>query len=347
MNIICLNNKFEESYETFLHKSPQSSFFFSNKYRLLLKKFLKSDDYYFIALDGENILGVLPSFLKNNSEYGNILNSLPFYGSNGGIICDNSKPNVKIELLNKFYEVAIDNNCISSTIVTSPFEKYLDFYENNSKYDYKDRRIGQLTKLSDFHNFNDTDLLLSLNKKNRNLIRKAQKLGIKIEEMGKNSINFLYETHSKNISELGGIPKEDTFFYLIPKIFEHETEYKIFVATLDGVEIAALLLFYYNNIVEYFTPVIVKGYRSYQPMSLLIFESMKDAIHNKYTWWNWGGTWESLKGVYNFKKSWGAIDMYYYYYNRIFNKEIINYPKETFLNNYQYFYAIPFERLIK
>ena len=43
--------------------------------------------------------------------------------------------------------------------------------------------------------------------------------------------------------------------------------------------------------------------------SLLIFEVMLDAVEKNYEYWNCEGTWESQKGVYDFKKKWGANDM--------------------------------------
>jgi len=61
------------------------------------------------------------------------------------------------------------------------------------------------------------------------------------------------------------------------------------------------LLFYYGKTIEYFTPVFRNEYRSYQPMSLLIYQAMVDGAKAGYERWNWGGTWENQEGVYRFK----------------------------------------------
>ena len=97
---------------------------------------------------------------------------------------------------------------------------------------------------------------------------------------------------------------------------------KIFIAEKEGIKIAGLLLFYFNKSIEYFTPVIVNEFRSLQPLSLLIFEAMKDGISRNYEFWNWGGTWLTQDGVYRFKKMWGSEDLKYFYYVKIIQKDI-------------------------
>jgi len=74
---------------------------------------------------------------------------------------------------------------------------------------------------------------------------------------------------------------------------------------------------------------------------------MKDAIEKNYRYWNWGGTWKSQKGVYDFKKKWGASDKKYYYYSKIINPKILNQQAVSLLNRYPNFYTLPFEKLRK
>ncbi len=69
---------------------------------------------------------------------------------------------------------------------------------------------------------------------------------------------------------------------------------------------------------------------------------MLEAIKIGYSNWNWGGTWESQKGVYDFKKRWNAKDFKYKYFTKIINKDILNIPQEEILKTYPYFYVLPF-----
>lgn len=343
-----LDDSLEKQYDNFLLTNPRPPFFHSNKYRKFLKKFLNEEDAYFLALDQNgSILGVLPSFLKRNKECGNVLNSLPFYGSNGGVIEFKKNDAVRKALINAFYSFAKKENCVASTIVSSPLHLTEKFYEENTHYTFKDSRIGQLTPLPLVSENIDEVVMQLIDSKMRNLIRKAQKLEITaLPGTGKEHMDFLIETHQENLAAIGGIAKPESFFRSIPECFDYGSDYKIYTAKKDGKNIAALLLFYFNKTVEYYTPVIKSEFRSSQPLCLLIFEAMKEAVSGGYEWWNWGGTWTSQGGVYHFKKQWGTEDKMYYYYTKIFDDSILKNTKKELLENYPYFFVAPFDKIL-
>jgi len=102
------------------------------------------------------------------------------------------------------------------------------------------------------------------------------------------TLDFLVSTHTENIQAINGTSKPRRFFELIPQFFNYGPDYKIFTAFKDGKAVAALLLFYFNKTVEYFTLVVVKRYKTYQPLSLIMFQAMQDAAQRGVEWWNWG-----------------------------------------------------------
>ena len=270
---------------------------------------------------------------------------MPFYGSNGGIIEFNNNEEVKKRLINAHDDIYKRKKCIGSTLITSPFDPGL-FLKTNFEYDYIDSRIGQITEMPE--NFDPGEALFKkYHSKTRNIIRKAIKSNISVsKEFSTTLFDFLIKTHQENIKALNGIFKPNIFFKLIKEIFEYKKDYKLFTALHNGQPISSLLVLYYNKTVEYFTPVVLKDYRNIHPLSLLIFEAMKDAIVMGYKWWNWGCTWNSQQGVYNFKKSWGTKDFPYYYYVRLTDKKILHYSKDDILEYYKNFYIVPFDKLI-
>lgn len=72
---------------------------------------------------------------------------------------------------------------------------------------------------------------------------------------------------------------------------------------------------------------------------------MKDAIKQEYKYWNWGGTWLTQNGVYQFKKKWGAVERIYNYSTIVNNQTIFNEEKEIFDEKYYGFYIFNFNRL--
>ena len=119
----------------------------------------------------------------------------------------------------------------------------------------------------------------------------------------------------------------------------------LILRTKNSATVAALLLFYHNKTVEYFTPVIKKQYRSTQALSYIIYSAMIEAREKGFLNWNWGGTWSSQSGVYDFKKKWGTKDNHYYYYIKISNKELLKSTIEILENEYYGFYTIPYNML--
>ena len=64
--------------------------------------------------------------------------------------------------------------------------------------------------------------------------------------------------------------------------------------------------------------------------------------HEGYEIWNWGGTWESQKGVYRFKERFGSITKTYRYFNREIDNNIRQLSKKNLDNHFKYYYAYKF-----
>lgn len=348
VTIATLSSGDEPGYRNFVEAHPQGTFHYGLKYRRLLDQLLpSSDSIYLLARKEGRVVGVLPAFIRR-SRKGNILNSLPFYGSHGGVLTakENSEASdVKRSLLKQIQALAVAEKCLVSTIVTPLFDSDPKIYEEEWGVDFRDSRIGQVTFLPAAGQDLDDRLMTVFHAKTRNMIRKAYKSNIDWRSSSSESdLRFLADLHTKNSTALGIVAKSRLFFSLVPRIFSYGRDYQIYVATKDGENIAALLLFYHNTTVEYFTPCIVEHYRSIQPMSLLIFEAMKQAISNGFRSWNWGGTGHGLEGIYRFKKRWGATDLVYNYYTQKHGdlRPILELGKSGILDEYKYFYAVPF-----
>jgi hypothetical protein len=346
VTIETLSSGEETEYRNFVRAHPQGTFHYGLKYRSLLDQLLPSSDpIYLLAKKEGRVVGVLPAFIRR-SQKGNILNSLPFYGSHGGVLTgkENSE-DVKRSLLKQVKALALAEKCLVSTIVTPLFDSDPKIYEEELDVDFRDSRIGQVTFLPAEGPDLDARLMTVFHPKTRNMIRKAYKSNIDWRSSSSESdLRFLADLHADNNAALGIVAKNRLFFSLVPRIFSYGRDYQIYVATKDGENIAALLLFYHNTTVEYFTPCIVEHHRSLQPMSLLIFEAMKQAISNGFRIWNWGGTGHGLEGIYRFKKRWGATDLVYSYYTQKHRdlRPILELGKNGILEEYKYFYAVPF-----
>src|SRR6185295_10454956 len=104
------------------------------------------------------------------------------------------------------------------------------------------------------------------------------------------ALAFIATEHRAAILAKSGLPKPDRFFDLVAACFTYGRDYDTYIARLDGRPVAGLLLFYFNDTAEYFTPVVQPEYRAMQPLSLIIWQAMRDAVARGMRHWNWGGT---------------------------------------------------------
>ncbi|TND06497.1 MAG: hypothetical protein FD123_3535 [Bacteroidetes bacterium] len=336
----------------FLKRSESSLLYVSPGYLGLLGEYLQPSKQELLrCVSGGKTVGYFPLVFRLNEQFGNVCNSLPYYGSNGSIIVDpalapEEREDVRLQLLHEAQKKISDYNCVSATVITNPLDQEgAGWIRDHFEHDLIDQRIGQLTPLPAKSERTGEELLEMFDDPRPRNIRRAIKEGISVRyTQSPKDIDFLYEVHHENITSIGGIPKERRFFHLLPKHFD-ENGFRIYIAELNGEKIAALLLFYFNRTVEYFTPAVVEKHRQLQPSALLIYKAMADAVDLDYRWWNWGGTWLSQGGVYDFKKRWGTQDYPYFYYTKIYDEGILSCDKETLLREYPYFFVAPFNKL--
>ena len=333
MKLEILNKSLYADYKNFLISCDHSLFYYSVQYKDFLEDLLECESKYLLAYDGDKILGVLPLMIQEGS-FGTVINSLPYYGSNGGIISHSSKASQYLTA--QYNNIISQPDILSSTIVENPLNSYV----SDIKYNSMDKRIGQFTTIKCAQNFEEeTFKIISGNK--RNEIRRAQKHGVQVAEEN-DQLDFIRLTHQNEMQEKNRRYKKNNFFNKIDHYFSAGKDYKIFIARLDGEPIAGLLMFYFNKVAEYFTPVVLADARIYQPMSLILYHVFLDAMQHGYELINWGGTWLSQEGVYRFKKQMGAQDKPYSYYTQINNPDILKVDSTEILSTYPDFYVFNF-----
>jgi hypothetical protein len=343
---LCASQALE--YQEFILRDPHTLFYASLAYRTLLQELLDAESVYLVARDErQRVCGILPAFVLQPVAHAPVINSLPFFGSNGGIIARDNSGETTRGLLASFNALAERRGCVSSTIITSPFVSDLSAYEQCSGYHFKDARTGQITVLPNDASDAGTALMAMFHPKCRNAIRKAQRLPLRVDKrFDSEAVRFISDTHRANLREIGGLAKSPKFFELVRLRMQAGPEFAIYLASMRERPVAGILLFYFNRTVEYFTPVIEREYRSSQALSLAIFEAMQDATQAGYRFWNWGGTWATQDGVYDFKSRWGTTDYPYYYFTRVLDRSVLENRPADLAARYPNSYVVPYSALV-
>lgn len=346
-----LPNSDLKAYEA-LNCSDESGLLYgSTKYLALIAELLPNATQHHLAAfaDGD-LVGCLPT-VSLNGPFGWVVNSLPYYGSNGGI---RTSVGSDFESVGKFLLEQLDIyarsiRAVATLVISNPLRSSdIGFYDSNASSTVTDDRIGQITDLPTASDDIKGTLLALFHQKTRNAIRKAQRLDFAVAiDNTASAFEALERLHVENMAALGGLAKSRRFFEKTRRIFEAGADYDLFVARRNGRIVSGLLLFYYNRTAEYFVPATDPAFRSEQPLSLIILEAMAASVKRGLSYWNWGGTWPSQVGVYHFKSRWGTDDRPYRYYVREYPEHgsLRTRSKEELLAGYPGFFTVPFGAL--
>jgi len=299
-----------------------------------------------------DICGALPLMIQDGA-IGRVINSLPYYGSHGSLILDATKPDdVRAELLHALDSLVRETNTLSCTVIDSP----LDVVPTSSwiSSDFEDERVCQMTFLPTSDSYEDAReaILSAVHSKTRNQIRKGLSQSYRIchtEETW--ALEGLHRIHLDNLEVIGGLAKSKLSLEAIPVHFQYDRHYRVYCALLDDQIVAALLVFYFKDHVEYFMPAVDHQHRSKQALSAIIFSAMIDGVVDKRARiWNWGGTWTSQTSLHHFKARWGAKDMPYRYATRLgpqAPRDLGSMNRRYLAETYPNFYVVPYSSTIE
>lgn len=344
---VMMDERTLEAYRDLLDRDRSSLYYATPQYLQMLEHVTGGSPLLFSISDEEGrMLAALPAMQKAG-PMGSVINSLPFYGSNPGIVVDpalhvDARRNYKKRLIDQYWNFS--EVFFSATLIQRPFEPDADLYPS-SFANFQDSRIGMFTPLP----ADPKELLGIYHQKTRNLTRKAGKTGIKVSRGTHTMVGAVKALHTRNMKEIGAPAKPESFFaWALRKAYEEDKDIRVYIAETERRRIVAgLITFIQNETVEYFTPAIDVEFRQQAPLNLVILEAMADSIRLGCKQWNWGGTTlPGQEGVYHFKKRFGAVECNYQYFTRISMKVLDgSVTKQQLLDAYPYFYIVPFARL--
>lgn len=338
MRIDILTADHRQAYDELLLAHDDTLLYQSSRYMSLIQDLIGCRQATLLASDEDGkLLAALP-LMEIEGPFGVVVNSLPFYGSNGGLIGEDVV--ARQALVDAYNARVAQDDVATATVVENPLDTDR---VTGWRHELNDERIGQFTPIDYLDNHADA-LMASFHYKTRNAIRKAWKSGA-VVAVENNAMDFLIEVHELNMREIGGVSKPRGFFNLVPVHFRPGVDYCLYVTRVDGEAVAAVLVFFYNHVVEYFTPVVRKEFRESQALSAAIYQAMCDASRSGYRWWNWGGTWLSQDGVFRFKNRWNTKNLRYHYYTTVQNKAVLKAQRFELVSDYPLFYVVPFASL--
>ena len=122
-----LEDNCTDSYTAFVAAHPDATFYHSFRYHSFLLDLLACQCNTLVAHCGDEIQGVMP-LMSTNGSYGTVFNSLPFYGSYGGVLAANA--DAARALWMAYGDLLAGSDVCSGTVVVNPFRSNLDSYRD-------------------------------------------------------------------------------------------------------------------------------------------------------------------------------------------------------------------------
>lgn len=332
-----------QDYEDFVYRYPDALLYHTRKYIEMVREVTRGVPHVLLAWERNRLVGVLPTVVSSDRGLGTVLNSLPFFGSHGGILAESlSLEEVFRSLLRFLDRVARDHGCVAATVILSPFDRHLPLYRTVWEPTCEDKRIGQVVMLP----ASASHLMSQCTVKRRNNVRRAMRAGVEILSLSDGeAVTWLRKMHERGIGSRGGITKPASFFEWCQKETQVSDLCTFRFAMVKGRLAAGALLFQFKEYVDYYVSAIDPQFSKSNPLVLLIFRAMCEAIEGGKRYFNFGGTWTTQDSLYRFKSQFGARDFPYPYLVKVYDPNILTTRQGELLQAFPYFYVVPFSQL--
>jgi FemAB-related protein (PEP-CTERM system-associated) len=260
------------------------------RWRGIFRDVFGHESRYVAARREGRIVGVLPLVLFDSRLFGRFLASVPFLNY-GGILADDEA--ARAALLERARKIAAS------------------FRATHVELRHVERRIPELPfrqhklQLRRHVPGSSEELWAGVDKKVRNLVRKAQKDGLTAESGGGGLVSDFYNVFARNMRDLGTPVYSRRLFEETLRLFPQEA--RVHVVRLGRRPVAASVTLQHGDTVLVPWASSLREYRQHAPNMLLYWQMLEHAVHHGATTFDFGRS-SPGSGTYQFKRQWGATE---------------------------------------
>jgi len=292
MEVLILKPDQEREWNEYILRSP-----FSYPHQLLgwkrvLERTYGLETQYLVAWEEGKVVGVLPLFIVQGRWLRNYVSSLP-----GGLLADREG------IAQALFEQA-------KSLTRARGANYLKIRDNVYPWNLSPQLLVEQTSILDL-TVGVEVLWKNFKSEARNRIRKAEKLGLRVDK-GKGYLKEFYHVLATNLRDMGTPIFGFNFFQNLLNEFSKEIE--LLVVKLGDKVISEMLLFSFKDTL--YSPFIagLKDYSSYCSNDLLYWEAIQHACRQGFDYFNFGKN-RKDSGAARFKQKFNVQpkDLYDYY----------------------------------
>jgi lipid II:glycine glycyltransferase (peptidoglycan interpeptide bridge formation enzyme) len=321
--------KEEEDWNTILKKSKDATVFHTPEWVKLLVEQTGADSRILIVYNYNEPVGIFPYYIKKTAKFKQYARTTMFETPYGGPIAyTDSRDEIISRLIKKTHKM-FKFKILGSEIILPPNYSINPFKKNKYSIIPKETMILDLNKTED-------ELWKTIGIKNRNMIRKAEKNGVRIDEIDNSSINEFHKMIVSTFCRLKmGPPPGLDFYKTIYKLLYPKKMIKIISAFYGNLIIAGAIFLMFNDTIIYWEAGSYKEYWKFAPNNLIQWYIIKKGNKLGYKYYDMLHYYDK-KGNINlslkkFKEGFGVKKVEYYVVRKNFPlnyiSKIMNIPR--------------------
>jgi FemAB-related protein (PEP-CTERM system-associated) len=284
-----------DSWETFRKKYPLPTFYHRIEWWRIIKDCFNHDLFYLMAMEDNQVRGLLPLVLIKSRLFGSILVSMPFLNY-GGILADNRE--ARLLLLDEAGKILKQND--------ADYLELRQLESNQTDLPVKLHKVSMTVELN-----KDPEVLWNnFKSKHRSAIRRAQKSNLTFVKGGIELLDPFYDLICRGWRDLGTPIYSKDFFRNI--LLQLKDSIEISVIYHDDIPIATAFDGIDGNTVEGMWTYALQEYRHLYTNYLLYWELLKRACLEGYEYFHLGRS-TADTGATFFKNKWNAIPKQLYW----------------------------------
>ncbi|MFV0448222.1 MAG: FemAB family XrtA/PEP-CTERM system-associated protein [Vibrio sp.] len=309
-------------WDAYVHQHPKGSFFHLSGWITVITHVFQHRQRYLIAMQNDQVVGVLPLVEQKSWLFGHALISTPFCVY-GGAIADSET--IEHQLEAAAYQLGCQLN--------------VDYVELRDR-DYKQSQspwVEHCHHSTFFSPIADTpdEILAAVKRKQRAVIRHSLNNGLDWDNQS--NPYLCYDIYAESVRNLGTPVFSKQLFILLTQVFSKQCE-TLIVRSRDGVPISSVLSFYYKGEVLPYYGGGTADARTLKSNDYMYYQLMCLARNKGQQRFDFGRS-KNDSGSYHYKKNWGMQEQPLHYRIALINsREMPNLSPNN--PKYRYFISL-------
>lgn len=276
------------AWDDFVLRHPDGTAFHLLAWKRTIEQSFGFPAEYLVAVENRVIRGVLPLFFVKNVVVGKVLLSSPF-AVYGGILAEDEvvRTHIHAHLMNLAEQLDVDRielrNSVQQQCVTVP-------------------NVDRYVAFTQYLTTDETELLNSLPKKTRNVVRKSLKQAFEIRYGAE--LPYFEDLYARNMRRLGTPCFPPSYFANLVRNFGHMVDVR--EVWLDGQVLAASLNFLFRGDMHIYYAASDVKHNALGPNTFMYFDHLRWGGKNGFTTFDFGRC-KRGTGVFEFKRHWNTV----------------------------------------